>query len=110
MGGLFCRCLWVVYRAVVVRAYRGRGADALAVDDDCGPRGGAWRDWLGVGAFGDRFDLAEVAALDGSGPLLFSAPPSVLDLDEIGTGCDLAVYMDRDLGLKAFSVEALCGI
>src|SRR5450755_2839221 len=42
IGSLFCRCLWVVYRAVAVRSYRGRGADALAVDDDCGLGGGAW--------------------------------------------------------------------
>ena len=41
MGGLCCRCLWVVYRAVVVRAYGGGGADALTVDDDCGLGGGA---------------------------------------------------------------------
>jgi hypothetical protein len=41
MGGLCCRCLWIVYRAVVVRAYSGGGADALTVDDDCGLGGGA---------------------------------------------------------------------
>jgi hypothetical protein len=50
-----------------------------------------------------------MAALDGSGPLLSCVPPSVLDLDEVGTGCDLAVDMRRDLGLKAFSVQALVG-
>ncbi len=48
-----------------------------------------------------------MAALNGSEPLLFGASPSVLDLDEVGTGCDLAVDMLRDLGLKAFSVQAL---
>jgi hypothetical protein len=37
-------------------------------------------------------------ALDGSGPLFFGISPSVFDLDEVGTGCDLAVDMHRALG------------
>ena len=65
------------------------------------------RGWLGVRVFDYRLDLAEVPALDGSGPLLSCVPPAVLDLDEVGTGYDLAVDMHRDLGLKTFSVQAL---
>src|SRR5713226_6050986 len=38
IGGLFCRCSWVVYGAVVVCAYGEGGSYALAIDDDCGLR------------------------------------------------------------------------
>jgi hypothetical protein len=55
-------------------------------------------------------DLAEVAALNGSGPLLSCVPPAVLDLDKFGTGCNLTVDVSRELDLIAGSREALCGI
>src|SRR6202041_2667893 len=67
IGGLFVCCSWVVYRAIVVCAYGDSGSYALAVDDDCGFRGCARRSWLGVRVLDYRLDLAEVAALDGSG-------------------------------------------
>jgi hypothetical protein len=70
IGDLCFRRSWVMDRALVVRAYGGRRAYTLAVDNDCGPGGGAWRGWLGIGVLDYLLDLAEVAALDGSGPLL----------------------------------------
>jgi hypothetical protein len=109
IGGLFRRRSWIVDGAVVVRASGEGGSYALAVDDDCGLSGCTRRGWLGVGVLDYSLDLVEVAALDGSGPLLSCVPPAVLDLDELGTGCNLAVDMLRDLGLKAFSVQALVG-
>jgi len=69
IGDLCFRRSSVMDRALVVRAYGGRRAYTLAVDSDCGP-GGAWRGWLGIGVLDSLLDLAEVAALDGSGPLL----------------------------------------
>jgi hypothetical protein len=50
-----------------------------------------WRDWLGVGVLRDGFYFAVVAALNGSGFLLFCVPPSVLDLDKLGPCRNLAV-------------------
>ena len=99
-----------MYRAIVVCAYGESGSYALAVDDDCGFRGCARRGWLGVRVLDYRLDLAEVAALDGSGPLLSCVPPSVLDLDKLGTGCNLAVDMRRELDLIAGSGEALVAV
>ena len=48
--------------------------------------------------------------LNGSWPLLSCAPPAVLDLDQLGTGCNLAVDVSGELDLIAGSGEALCGI
>src|ERR1700692_3645567 len=75
IGGLFFCRSWIVYRAVVIRAYGESGSYALAIDDDCGLSGCARRGWLGVRVLDYRFDLAEVATLDGSGPLLSCVPP-----------------------------------
>ena len=82
-----------MYGATVVCAYGEGGSYALAVDDDCGLSRCARRSWLGVRVLDYRLDLAEVPALDGSGPLLSCVPPAVLDLDKLGTGCNLAVDM-----------------
>ena len=103
IGSLFFCCSWVVYGAIVVCAYGESGSYALAVDDDCGFRGCARWGWLGVRVLDYRLDLAEVPALDGSGPLLFCIPPSVLDLDKLGTGCNLAVDVRGELDLIAGS-------
>ena len=92
-----------MYGAIVVRAYGESGSYALAVDDDCGLSGCAWRGWLGIRVLDYRLDLAEVPALDGSGPLLSCVPPSVLDLDKLGTGCHLAVDVRGELDLIARS-------
>jgi hypothetical protein len=100
---LFFCCSWVVYRAIVVCAYRESGPHALAIDDDCGFRGCARRGGLCVRVLDYRLYLAEVAALYGSGPLLSCVPPAVLDLDKFGTGRNLAVYMVRELDLIAGS-------
>jgi len=51
-----------------------------------------------------------VAALDGSGPLLPRVPPSVLDLDKFGPGCEFAVDVRRDLRSEAGSVKALVAL
>jgi hypothetical protein len=110
IGGLFCRCSWVMYGAIIVCAYGEGGSYAFAVDDDCGPSGCARRGWLGIRIFDCRLDLAEVDALDGSGPLLSCVPPSVLDLDKLGTGCNLTVDMCGELDLIAGSVEALVAV
>jgi hypothetical protein len=67
--------------AVVVRAYGDGGSYALAVNDDCGFGGCTRRGWLGIRVLFYRLDLAEVSALNGSGPLLSCVPPAVLDLD-----------------------------
>jgi hypothetical protein len=95
IGGLFFCCSWIVDGAVVIRAYGESGSYALAIDDDCGFSGCTRRGWLGVRFLDYRLDLAEVAALDGSGPLLSCVPPSVLDLDKLGMDCNLAVDMSR---------------
>jgi len=87
-----------------------RVVPTLAVDDDCGFRGCARRRWLGVRVLDYRLDLAEVAALDGSGPLLSCVPPSVLDLDKLGTGCNLTVDVLGELDLIAGSREALVAV
>jgi hypothetical protein len=99
-----------VYGAIVVCAYGDGGSYALAVDDDCGLSGCACQRWLGVRVLFYRLDLAEVPALDGSGPLLSRVPPTVLDLDKPGTGCNLAVDVLGEFDLIAGSGEALCGI
>src|SRR5260370_1337824 len=39
IGGLFFCRSWIVYRAVVIRAYGESGSYALAIDDDCGLSG-----------------------------------------------------------------------
>jgi len=103
IGGLFRHRSWIVYRAVVVCAYGESGSYALAEDDDCGFRGCARRGRLGVRVLDYRLDLAEVSALDGSGPLLSSVSPAVLDLDKLGTVCDLAVDVSGELDLIAGS-------
>jgi hypothetical protein len=36
--------------------------------------------------------------------------PAILDLDKLGTGCNLVVDVSRELDLIAGSREALCGI
>jgi hypothetical protein len=107
---LFFLCSWVVYGAIVVCAYGEIGSYALAVDDDCGLSGCARRRWLGVRVLEYRLDLSEVPALNGTGPLLSCVSPAVLDLDKLGTGCNLAVDVNRELDLIAGSGEALCGI
>jgi hypothetical protein len=103
IGGLFFLCSWVVYGAIVVCAYGESGSHALAVDDDCGLSGCTRRGWLGVRVLDYLLDLAEVAALYGSGPLLSCVPPAVLDLDKLGTGCNLTVDVSRELDLIAGS-------
>jgi len=95
IGGLFRRRSWIMDGTVVVRAYGEGGSYALAVDDDCGLSGCTRRGGLGVWVLFYCLDLAEVPALDGSGPLLSCVPPAVLDLDKLGTGCNLAVNMSR---------------
>ena len=86
------------------------GSYALAVDDDCGFRGCTRRGWLCVWVLDYCLDLAEVPALDRSGPLLSCVPPSVLDLDKLGTGCNLAVDMSGEFDLIAGSGEALVAV
>jgi hypothetical protein len=100
---LFRRRSWIVDGAVVVRAYGEGGSYALAVDDDCGLSGCTRRGWLGVRVLDYGLDLAEVPALDGSGPLLSCVPPAVLDLDKLGTGCNLTVDVGGELDLIAGS-------
>ena len=65
---------------------------------------------LRIGILDYSLDLAEDATLHGSGALLLCVPPSVLDLDQLGTGCDLAVDMHCQLGLITISVEALVAL
>jgi hypothetical protein len=64
---------------------------ALTVDDDCGFSGCTRRGWLGIRVLFYRLDLAEVPALDGSRSLFSCVPPAVLDLDKLGSGCNLTV-------------------
>jgi hypothetical protein len=92
-----------VYGAIVVCAYGESRSYALAVDDDCGLSGCTRRGWLGVRVLDYRLDLAEVPALDRSGPLLSCVPPAVLDLDELGTACNLTVDVAGELDLIAGS-------
>src|SRR5271156_5863708 len=99
-----------MYRALVVGAYGDGGACAFSVDDDRGLGCFARKHWLCIGVFDSILNLAEVPALHGSGPLLSCVPPAVLDLDNLGTGCNLAVDVRRELDLIAGSVETLCGI
>src|SRR5260370_28942756 len=87
IGGLFCGCSWIVYRAVVVRAYGEGGSYALAVDDDCGLSRCTRRGWLGVRGLG--LHLAERPALGGSGPPLSLGSPAGLRTDTLATGCQL---------------------
>ena len=108
--GLLCRCSWVVYGAIVICAYGEGGPYALAIDDDCGFRGCTRRGWLCVRILNYRLDLAEMPALDGPWPLLSCVPPAVLDLDKLGTRCNLAIDVSRELDLIAGAVETLCGI
>ena len=98
IGGLFRRRSRIMDGAVVVRAYAEGGSYALALDDDCGLSGCAGRGWFVYG-----LDLAEVPAPDGSGPLLSCVPPAVLDLDKLGTGCNLTVDVGGELDLIAGS-------
>ncbi len=90
-------------RAVVVGANGKGAAYALAINDDGGFSCLARCYWLGVGVVG-VLDLAEVAALDGSGPLFLRAAVAVLDLDKLGTGGNLAVDVGVDLGVEARGV------
>jgi hypothetical protein len=95
------------YRAVVVGTHGNGGSYALAIDDDGGFRGCTRRGWLCIWVLYHHFDLPKYSALDCSGPLLFRVPPSVLDLDKLGTGCDFAVKMMGEFDLIAISVQAL---
>ena len=110
IGGLFFCCSWIVDGAIVVCTYGEGGSYALAINDDCGLSGCARRGWLGVRVLDYGLDLAEVPALDGSGPLLFCVPPAVLDLDKLGAGRNLTVDVGGEFDLIAGSGEALCGI
>jgi hypothetical protein len=94
---------------MIVRAYGDDGSYALAVDDDGRFRGCTWWGGFCVRVLDYRLNLAEVPALDGSGPLLSCVPPAILDLDKLGTGCNLAVDVRGELDLIAGSVET-CGI
>ena len=105
--GLCCGCSWIMYRALVVGAYGDGGAYAFSVDDDRGLGCFARKHWLRIGVFDSILNLAEVPALHGSGPLLSCVPPAVLDLDKLGTGCNLAVDVRGELDLIAGSVEAV---
>jgi hypothetical protein len=95
---------------IVICAYGESGSHVLAIDDDRGFCGCTRRGWLGVRVLDCRLDLAKVAALDGSGSLLSCVPPSVLDLDKLGTGGNLTVDVSRELDLIAGSGEALVAI
>ncbi len=101
--GLAGRSAWVVYRAVVVGADGEHGPQAFAVDDDGWFGGGAG--WLGAGVLG--FDLPEVTAMHGSGPLFFRSAPVVLDLHELGTRGNGAVEKVCHLDLVAIGIETL---
>ena len=86
-----------MHRAVVVGANGEGSADALAVDDDGCFGGRAGRGWFDIGVVDYGFDLSDVSKLDGSGPLLFLIAPTILDLHEVWTACNLAVDMRLDL-------------
>ena len=100
-----------MHRAVAVGA-NGKGcAYVFAVDDDCGFGRMAGHVEFGIGVIvDDGFDLADMAKLHGTGPLLLSVAPAVLDQDKAGVGCDLAVKVGFNLGVIARCVKALCGI
>ncbi len=89
--------------AVVVGANGERSSYALAVDDDGGFSCLARCYRLGVGVVG-VLDFAKVAALYGSGSLLLEVAVSVLDLDKLGTGGNLAIDVGVYLGVKARGV------
>ena len=104
------RCgAWVVDWTVVVGAYGEGAAYALAVDDDGGLSRLARRYRLRVRIV-VMLDLAEVAALNGSGALLFRPAVSVLDLNQLGSGRNLTVDMGVYLDLIARSVKALVAL
>jgi hypothetical protein len=92
---------------MIVRAYGDGGSYALAVDDDCGLSGCTWWGGFCVRILDYRLNLAEKPALDGSRPLLSCVPPAVLDLDKLGTGCNLAVDVRGELDLIAGCVETV---
>jgi hypothetical protein len=99
-----------VYGAIVVCAYGDSGSYTLAVDDNCGLSGCTRWGWLGVWVLFYCLDLAEVPTLNGSWPLLSCAPPAILDLDKLGTGCNLTVDVSGELDLIAGSGEALVAV
>lgn len=95
---------------MVVGTNTDGGSYALAVDDDGGLGGFAWRDWLCIGVVESRIDLAEDATLHGSGSLLLRIPPSVLDLDQLRSRSDFAVDMRRQFDLVAIPVKTLVAL
>jgi hypothetical protein len=99
-----------MHRAVGVGANCEGGADAPAINDDGCLGGFARQGWLGIRVLDDSFDLPNVCKLDGSGPPLFQAAPTILDLHHPRMGCYLTVDMSLDLAVIARGVEALCGI
>jgi hypothetical protein len=99
--------VWIVYRAIRIRAY-GYGLPCVATKDDDGVLGGgAWR--LGVRVVG-RIEFAVLVLLQGSGTLLLRVAPCCLKLDKLRLRGEFTVDMRRDLHLVARRVKALCGI
>ncbi len=103
------RCSWVVDGAVVVRANGEGGAYALAVDDDGGPGCLARRTGSASGLSGCSISR-KCPRCTALGPLLRRPAPSVLDLDKLGTGGNLAVDVGVDLGVEAGCVQALIAL
>jgi Bacterial protein of unknown function (DUF885) len=71
--------------------------DVGAIDDDCGLSGCARWGWLSIWVLDYHLDLAEVAALDGSGPLLSCVPPAILNSseDEVNVQSETDRYIVR---------------
>ena len=63
-----------------------------------------------VGVLAGGVDFAIRAAADGSGPLFFRGTVAVLNLHQLGTGCDFAVDVDVHFGVKARGVVALVAL
>ena len=82
----------------------------LPVDDDGGFCGLANCYGFRIGVLAGGVDFAVGAAADGSGALLLGGAVSVLDLHQLGTGCDFAVDVGVYLGVEARGVEALVAL
>ena len=101
MGCCFGCCLWVMHRAMLVRANGELATKLLAVHNDGIFSGFARHHWFHVRIVGHGVKFANMAALQRSGSLPLEVTPAVLDLNKAGMGCNLAVKECLNLAVVA---------
>ena len=92
---------------MVIGAYGDDRPNALSEDDDRRSGCFARRRWLRIRVVDHGFNLAKTPKVDGSRSLLPCVPPSILDLNEFGSGGNSPIDVRVQLDLVASAVKTL---